>query len=216
MNKTSPPRSLAAETASQPPDLGGRLKSARQQAKISVRELARRAGVSASLVSQVENGRVMPSVATLYTLANELGMLLDDLFRDAERTPGREPAAASRGPVQPRETRKAIRLASGVRWEQLLPAGDDDVEFVYVVYEVGGASCAPDSLVRHGGKEYAYLISGQLGVQIGFEEYELRPGDSIAFDARTPHRLWAVGAEPAVAVWVILNRHADGRQAENR
>ena len=90
------------------------------------------------------------------------------------------------------------------------------MEFVYVIYQVGGASCTPGSVVRYGGKQYAYQISVRLEVQIGFEDYELRPGDSIAFDARTPHRLWAIWAEQAVVVWGFLNRHADNRQRENK
>ena len=52
---------------------------------------------------------------------------------------------------------------------------------------------------RHGGKEYAYILRGHLGIKIGFEEFELGPGDSIAFDAQMPHRLWTIGPEPAEA-----------------
>ena len=71
---------------------------------------------------------------------------------------------------------------------------------------------ATDSkIIRHGGKEYAYMIRGRLGIKIGFEEFELGPGDSIAFDAQMPHRLWTVGKEPAEAIWVVLNRHGDNR-----
>ena len=158
-------------------------------------------------------------MGTLYSIANELGLLLDDLFRDGESDPNarakkrdsRQAPGGLSGPVQRRSGRKAIRLAAGVRWERLTSVPDKEVEFVYVVYDVGGASCEEDALVRHGGKEYAYMISGRLGVRIGFEEYELRPGDSISFDAQSPHRLWTIGREPAVAVWVVLNRHSDSR-----
>lgn len=181
---------------------------------MTLRGLARKVGVSPSLISQIEHGRVTPSVGTLYAIANELGLLVDDLFRDAERNPKGEPRVAAgppQGPVQRGDTRKAIRLAAGVCWERLTAAPDNQVEFLHVVYEVGGASCAEDSLIRHGGKEYAYMISGRLGVKIGFEEYELGPGDSISFDAQTPHRLWTIGNQSAVALWVVLNRHSDGR-----
>jgi len=202
--------------------LGSRLRLARERTGMSLRELARRVGVSASLVSQIERDRVKPSVGTLYTVANELGLMLDDLFRDGE--PGPSKAARNRGqapartpdPVQRHSGRKTIRLASGVRWERLTSAPDKDAEFLYVVYDVGGASCDEDALTRHGGKEYAYMISGRLGVRIGFEEYELRPGDSISFDAQSPHRLWTIGREPAVAIWVVLNRHSDRRARKTK
>lgn len=66
-------------------------------------------------------------------------------------------------------------------------------------------------MMQHGGKEYAYLLSGRLGVKIGFEEFEIGPGDSISFDAQRPHRLFAIGDQPAVAVWAVLNRQGDRR-----
>lgn len=194
--------------------LGARLRQAREAAAESVRGLARRVGVSPSLVSQIELGRVQPSVGTLYSIANELGLSLDDLFRNGEAGAGKrsKTAAKADGPVQRHDKRVAIKLAGGVIWERLTVTSDEDLEFLNVVYDVGGASCPEDSLIRHGGREYAYLISGRLGFKIGFEEFELGPGDSISFDAQMPHRLWTIGRKPAVAIWVIVNRHSDSRK----
>jgi mannose-6-phosphate isomerase-like protein (cupin superfamily) len=48
-------------------------------------------------------------------------------------------------------------------------------------------------------------------VQVGFERYDLGPGDAIAFDSSSPHRLWAIGDEPAEAIWVVVGRQSDGR-----
>jgi transcriptional regulator with XRE-family HTH domain len=195
------------------------LRQTRERAGISLRGLARAAGVSPSLISQVENGRVMPSVGTLYAIANELGLQVDELFRDTEAAlakpdPGQAIKPAAQTSVQLRKGRKTIRLASGVCWERLTPQPDEELDFLFVVYDVGGESCAPDSLIRHGGKEYAIVLNGRLGVQLGFDEYDLGPGDSIVFDAQTPHRLWTIGNKPAQAVWVVLNRHSDTRSAK--
>jgi transcriptional regulator with XRE-family HTH domain len=199
-----------------PSGLGAGLRAAREHAGVSLREFARRVSVSPSLVSQIERGSVKPSVGTLYAMANELGLTLDELFKDREPAGGDRPrsraAAGAPGPMQQQGLRKTIRLASGVRWERLTAAQDKDVEFLRVTYDVGGASCERDALMRHGGKEYAFMISGRLGVRIGFEEFELSPGDSISFDAQSPHRLWTVGKEPAVAIWVVVNRHNDSRK----
>ena len=196
--------------------IGPRLRQAREHKNMSVRGLARYVGVSPSLVSQIERGRVMPSVGTLYSLANELGLVVDDLFSGAQprgkKSDRSEMTAADVvNPVLKSGQRKVIKLADGVRWERLTPTPDKDVEFLVVVYDVGAESCAKDALIRHGGKEYAFMISGRLGIKIGFEEFELGPGDSIAFDAQMPHRLWTVGREPAEAIWVVLNRHGDNR-----
>jgi transcriptional regulator with XRE-family HTH domain len=193
-----------------PATLGARIRHERQAAGLTVRKLAARIEVSPSLISQIERGRATPSVATLWAIATELGLPVGDLFSDAEAARG-TPAAST--PVQPRQTRTAITLAGGVRWERLTPAPDHEVDFVYVVYPVGSESCPPDALSQHGGKEYGYVISGKLGVQIGFDEYALRAGDSISFESHRPHRLWAIGTEPAVAVWTVLNRKGDDRAA---
>jgi mannose-6-phosphate isomerase-like protein (cupin superfamily) len=85
------------------------------------------------------------------------------------------------------------------------------VDFVYVIYPVGSSSCDEDALVHHGGKEFGYVISGRLGVRIGFDEYEVGPDDSISFDSTTPHRLYAIGDEPVRAIWMVINRRNDPR-----
>lgn len=198
--------------------LGSRLRAERERRKISLRELARRVNVSPSLVSQIERGLVMPSVGSLWLLTTELGLPMDELFSLPERTqtapesPGKvPPSPPENGPVQRRDSRKKIRLAGGVLWERLTSQSDSEVEFLRVVYEVGAESCPAESLFRHGGSEYAYVLSGRLGLQIGFDSYELSAGDSVSFNAQMPHRLWAIGDEPAVAIWVVVNRTQDSR-----
>jgi uncharacterized cupin superfamily protein len=65
--------------------------------------------------------------------------------------------------------------------------------------------------MRHHGREYGYVMTGTLGIQIGFQEYELSPGDSIGFDSTRPHRLWNKGDEPVHAIWFVVGREADNR-----
>jgi quercetin dioxygenase-like cupin family protein len=161
----------------------------------------------------------MPSVATLYRLVSTLQISMDDLFAvtpaEGGNNSGVEESRA--GPpdsgrfVQRREGRPSLRLASGVRWERLSNVADPNVEFIWSRYEPGGESCPADALVRHGGKEFGYVESGRLGVTIGFETYELEAGDSISFDSTEPHRLSALGDEPAEVVWVVIGRRGDSR-----
>jgi transcriptional regulator with XRE-family HTH domain len=194
--------------------VGNRLRTQRERLGISLRELARRVGVSPSLVSQIELDRVNPSVSTLYALVSELGMTMSDVFGDSASGDRVVPRLREDSGLAERpETRPVLNLASGVRWERLTSHEDRDVEFLYVVYPVGAASCPEDALTTHGGKEYGYVSSGTLGVRVGFEEYELGPGGSIAFDSSSPHRLWAIGGEPAHAIWVVIGRTADPRTA---
>ena len=192
----------------EPSHIGPRLRAQREQLGLSLRELGRRIGVSASLISQIERDKVNPSVGTLYLLVRELGLGMGDLFSTEPAGPFLPPAAS---PLVTPDTRALINLESGVTWERLTAAADPGVEFLRVIYDVGSESCPEHSLIRHAGKEYAYLIAGRLGVQIGFDRYELHPGDSISFNASSPHRLWTIGDRPAEAIWVVAGRQDDSR-----
>jgi len=196
--------------------IGDRLRAERTKAGISQRELARRLGLSASLISQLESGLSKPSVGTLYAIVTELDLSLDKLLRGDENA-GRDDESGSIGPngrvsplVHP-DKRKVIDLASGVRWEQLTAETEEGVDFLHAIYEVGGASTPDESLMRHHGREYGYVVSGKMGIQLGFEVFELEPGDSIAFDSTEPHRLFNRGDEPVHAIWFVVGRGADDR-----
>jgi transcriptional regulator with XRE-family HTH domain len=191
--------------------LGGRLREIRTARGISVRELARRAGCSASLVSQVERGVTTPSAGVVYSLANELGISLDFLFGAGDVEPGElprlpgmsaSPEAAPRpdgqplgrvtgpggaGIVQRAGDRNTIELSTGVRWERLTPIHDSKVDFIEIVYEPGGQSTENGRALRHDGREYLYVLQGELEAVVGFETLRLVAGDSMAFDPATPH-----------------------------
>ncbi|HXV70395.1 MAG TPA: cupin domain-containing protein [Acidimicrobiia bacterium] len=193
--------------------IGDRLREERVKAGISQRELARRLGLSASLISQLESGLSKPSVGTLYAIVTELGLSLDRVIRGEEFDSAQssvQPTERKSPLVHPGE-RQVIDLASGVRWEELTAETEDGVDFLHAIYEVGGASTPDESLMRHHGREYGYIVSGQLGLQIGFQKYELNPGDSIAFDSTEPHRLYNRGDEPVHAIWFVVGREADSR-----
>jgi transcriptional regulator with XRE-family HTH domain len=212
-------QSLAAQGVSSSDDsLGARLRAERERSGLTLRELARRLEVSPSLVSQIETGKSQPSVRTLYAIVTELGISLDELFAPAESPLDRgratlHPAGEGGqrtdryGRVQRAEDRNVIDLGSGVRWERLTTWNDRDVEFLYAIYEPGGSSSPDGSLMRHNGREFGVVLGGELGVKVGFEDYVLRPGDSIAFDSSIPHRLHNDADEVVTAIWIVLGRH---------
>jgi transcriptional regulator with XRE-family HTH domain len=193
-------------------DIGSRLREERERASISQRELARRLGVSASLISQIESGQSKPSVSTLYAIVTELGVSLDHIFQVHEHelslataVEGEVDGDAGVPVVHPAE-RHVVELDSGVTWERLTSHQHEDVDFLHVIYDVGGSSGPDERLMRHPGREYGHVISGRLGVQLGFEQHELGPGDSIAFDSTMPHRLWNLGDEPVHGIWFVVGR----------
>ena len=206
--------------------LGPRLRLVRGSRQLSVRELARRVGCSASLISQIERGVSVPSVGVLYSLATELGSSLDYLLFGSGAGPDGVPAAApparetgdevataagdpagtpSPAIVQRGCDRRIIDLASGVRWERLTPQSEAMTDFLEVIYSPGGHSTDERRPLRHDGREYGLVISGTLTANVGFESYELGPRDSIAFDSSTPHEYLNKTGDVVRAIWVVVH-----------
>ena len=221
MAERRPPRSNGHRVS--PATLGERLRETRAQRGFSLREMARRLDVSPSLVSQIETGKIQPSVRTLYAIVSELGVSLDAIFAphspqppapsprpesdgNAMPQPPSRDAGVEGGFVQRADERAGIDLETGVRWERLTTRDERDVEFLFTIYPPGSESAPADALVRHNGREFGLILSGRLGVTVGFEDYSLGPGDSVSFDSTTPHRLHNDGTEPVPAVWVVVNR----------
>jgi transcriptional regulator with XRE-family HTH domain len=226
----APEERAATDRQSLRSDLGQRLREARERKEIGLRELARRLGVSASLISQIETGKTEPSINTLFAMVSELELSVNEIVFDAKTDTGSQsaddaaasgagsgglaasraaapgPAEAPNSPIQRATTRTSINLESGVSWQRLTAQPDHKVDFLYLRYPAGSESTPADSLMRHNGTEYGYILSGRLQVSIGFDTYELGPGDTIAFDCTRPHRFAAVGDEAVEAVWFVVGR----------
>ena len=147
-------------------NVGSLIRQERLRQRLSLRELARRVGVSASMLSQVETGRTRPSVSTIYAIASELALSIDALLsgdeaavtdpvalassrvrEDAAVAPAAVPASQL---VRPEQRRK-LELESGVTWELLSDLLPHLVDFMLVTYEPGGRSSSSGKLTRHAG-----------------------------------------------------------------
>ena len=195
----------------------------RRELGLSMSELARQVGVSPSMVSQIERGQTLPSVATLFALAAALGATVDTFFTTpggAEGRPDRHAPVSSPLPapapsstststgglehryVVRRGNRPTIDIHGGVRWERLTPTSLDEVEFLELVYQPHAQS--DDKLYRHPGIEMVLVLEGRFDIYIGFERYELLVGDSIQFPSSLPHRYVNPADQIARAVTTIV------------
>jgi transcriptional regulator with XRE-family HTH domain len=185
-------------------DLGASLRAERLRQGLSLRETARRLGISASALSQIETGKAHPSVGKLFDIVNLLNVSVDGLLAGQ--------AVVARGDegfvsVQRTGEHEVLDLESGVRWHRLTAGSYPGVEFLHVQYQPGGSSTGDGTFMRHAGQEFGYVLSGRLTISVGFDTHRLGPGDSISFPATTPHRLGNDGPEPATAIWCIIGRH---------
>ncbi len=186
-------------------ELGSRIRRARLAKGLSLRATAVDAGVSPSLLSQVETGKVQPSVSTLYSIVTCLGLSVDELLgtRSAQAAPPRSGV----DPVRPREAAPTIVMENGVTWTGLAVLDPEDrVDALHARYEPGACSSVDDSHMRHDGVEYGYVVSGEFTLKLDFDTYVLRAGDSFCFDSRRPHLFVNNGDVPAEGVWFVVGR----------
>ena len=184
--------------------IGRRLADLRHEHRLSIRALARETGVSASLISDVERGKVEPSISTLKRLASGLGTTLAFFFSEGSRQYGRVVKASERDVLgREREPRsQAARSAietSGVRFEIASPAEAGTIEAIYGCYEPGASL---GDAITHEGEEWGMVLRGRLKIWVGKEIYFLDPGDAIGFPSTIPHRFENVADEPLEYIWI--------------
>ena len=210
-------------------NLGERLKSIRMKQGLSLRELARQANVSPSFISQIENGKSQPSVATLYSFSQLLDISIDDLFDHRAAAPDSvvpahvataSDSTSSNGRMDPIHAwqpseysnrvsvvhpshRPHLTMAEGVTWERLAATPEHAVNFMKISYGPGANTTGGGELVAHQGYEYGYVLSGEVEVEVGDEVFTLRAGESLGFDSSIPHVLRNVGAEVFEGIWFV-------------
>lgn len=202
-------------------ELGKRLKQARLREGLTLRELARQAGVSPSLISQIENGKSQPSVATLYACSRLLRLSVDELFDDHNPSAnsawscavqGRHPSDptkawkpseyANRISIVHPSHRPYLSMAEGARWERLAATPEHGVNFMKIAYAPGAASADGD-LITHDGYECGYVLSGEAEVTVGDDVFQLHSGEAVGFDSSIPHVVRNPGTEPFEGIWCV-------------
>jgi transcriptional regulator with XRE-family HTH domain len=173
--------------------VGPRLKRLRQRSDITLTDLAKKTGISASTLSRLEAGLRRPTLEQLLPLARAHGVTLDELV-DAPPTGDPRlhlrPLNCGDGSVILPLTRRPGGIQA---YKFVLPAGRDDD--------------APD-LRTHDGFDWVYVLNGTLRLVLGEHDLLLKPGEVAEFDTRTPHWFGATSAGPVEYLSLI------GRQGE--
>jgi transcriptional regulator with XRE-family HTH domain len=173
--------------------LGLQMRKVRERRRMSVRGLATQVGVTAGFLSQIENGHVMPSVATLVRIASVLDVQVGELF-DQPQPPS---------PVVRPEDREIYSYPEhGVRDELISadPTGQLEVLFSHV--EPSGGT--GDETYTHGSRaEFVLVLKGEIEMRVGDDVEVLREGETITFSGDLPHGMINRSSEPTDLLWVI-------------
>src|SRR5262245_20155675 len=174
-------------------DVGERLRELRRFRRCTLREIAERADLSESFLSQVERGRASASIASLRRIADALGVSMADLF-EPEGLPGPQ--------VLKRDERPALSFGVLGRKLLLTPRPLGHLEVFAGELEVGGST--GEQPYAHGDSEELFVvISGRVELELDGELHELEHGDSIVYRSSTPHRASNAGDALAEVMWII-------------
>ncbi len=174
-------------------DVGQRLRTLREEREISMRELARRSGLSANALSMIERGLTSPSVSTLTKLATALEVPITAFFRPE---PERQPVVFRKA-----NERSRVPFQRGL-WEGLGgEAFSGHMEAFLLTLDSGGSS-GPHGMI-HTGHEFVFCLRGTLEYEVNHERYLMEAGDSLIFSANNNHRWRNTGHSVVMAVIVI-------------
>ena len=175
-------------------DLSATLRALRKARGMTLGDLARTVSLSKSALSQIESGKIDPSLDTLRRLAEALKITLASLFETRTSVDNR---------VVRRNQRKVFSIPRNhLRYELLSPdLIGKRVEFLRVEFDpVAADRPQPYS---HEGEEYGIVIRGRVEIFVDGATYLLGPGDSIVFHATAPHYVHNAGRTSAVMIWAI-------------
>ncbi len=180
-------RERAAATGVVPPfedhgiKIGVRIRHARMTRGLRLREVAARAECSESLLSKIENDKVLPSLNALHRISEALGITIGELFAKPNEPAG----VVSRSGERPVVTMDPLRQGSGLQMERLIAYDPGHLlqGSIHVVAPGGGS----DGMITHEGEEVGYVIEGRLELTVGGQSYMLGTDDSFCFRSELPH-----------------------------
>jgi len=178
--------------------LGTRIKGLRAERELQQRQLAEKAELTPSMVSQIESGRLTPSLHTLGRIAAALGVPIASLFDG-------QPAGSI---VVSRKTDYPVVSFDGSseRWA-VLGAGLFQGKIRAVVSTLGAKERGVTTekvIIKPGQMKLFYVLGGKVALLYNGDRHVLEAGDSALLDGGTPHGWENLGSRPAQALWVIL------------
>jgi transcriptional regulator with XRE-family HTH domain len=180
--------------------VGEKIKQVREDKAISLEDMAKRTGISASVLSQMENHLISPPLGTLIKIARALNVKVGDFLRENPEDPFCLVRVADRKKVSRFASKDGVNY--GYSYESL---GYDkkDRHMEPFVVTLTPATLEEPEPSKHAGEEFIYVLEGQVEVILGEHTDILNPHDSIYYDATIPHRVSCHNCDQAKIVAVI-------------
>jgi transcriptional regulator with XRE-family HTH domain len=180
-------------TATLEVDLGARIRALRLARHETLRELAARASVTESFLSQVERGVASPSIASVQRIARALDASIAELFAADE---------AAGTVVRVGDRRKIVYQGLGAVDEFLTRGTDGRLQVIYSTIQPGGGT-GDEAYTHDSDEEVVVVLEGVLDLWVGAEHYRLEAGDAVTHPSRLPHRNTNPGPDVARVLFCI-------------
>lgn len=179
-----------------PYHFGEKLRTVRERKGYTLKVVAERAGVSESLVSQIERNRVSPAIDTLLSLADVLDINLEFLFEEYRK---KRPVEI----IHPDERRQMAE--ADISYEEIVHPDEADGQHNLEAYmiTIPVNTNTHRGSYGHLGREMGYILSGKGELHYENKIYQLNEGDSVTFSAGAPHTIVNTGDKEFKAIWVV-------------
>ena len=175
--------------------IGKLIREIRKKQRLTMKEVADKIKVSESLISQIENDKISPSIDTLLNIAEVLNIDFDYLFKQFKKE--------NKVNIVFKNDRTRI-TKSGIVYELLSRIEEDDehkIEAYYLEIETGNKR--ENTKYGHKGWELGIILEGKGKITIGSQEYYVAAGDSFSFKSDKPHVIENAGDKPLKAYWIV-------------
>jgi len=182
-------------------NLGAPLRDIRNSSNLTIKEVASKAGISSSLLSQIERNRISPSLDTLFQILEVYGVAPNKFFKDYE--------VSSRVEIIKSDKRQTYER-KGFKYEKLCGVsqirGKHSFNAFFMELEPGNERGNTDD--GHIGRELGIVLSGKAQLIYGEDKYDLTRGDSVSFFSQIPHVIRNNSNKVFKAYWIVTP--ADG------
>jgi transcriptional regulator with XRE-family HTH domain len=175
--------------------IGRTIKKLRTNRGLTLEELADRSGCTPGFISQMERNQAVPSVTTLYAIAEVLGVKVTDFFPDVTN-PTR---------VVRKEERGTFRIEGSATGYSLLTTkfAHGALQAFILTFSPSNQALPTDEYRAHLGEEFIFILEGELRIWIGDISYDLSASDSVYFKSNVKHYLENRNDRPVVAISMI-------------
>jgi transcriptional regulator with XRE-family HTH domain len=175
--------------------IGLNIRSLRKQKGFNLRNFAKKVNVSASFISQLEVGKINPSLAKLKDIASALNTTVGALIGENDKPDNQLITREN-------DRKHSDHIGEGMK-VHLLTSPDQykQMEPLFIAMDAGATS--GDHQYQHFGQEFVLILKGKCEITLNDTKYILNKGDSIYFNSNIPHFFKNISKTETDAIWVI-------------